>query len=491
MQPGSQQKSYEHVDFSHPDKGCCDLVMKGGVTSGMVYLPAILELASHYEFCDIGGTSAGAIAAAVTAAAEMGRTRDGFRNLERARNQLQQPGFLRALFQASWWTTPLMNLLLHLVAGNGSRSAPMNPPSVLKGIVSAWNMVAFVLKLVISCVRNDLFVFAAGLLGSLLLGVLLAGSSEAILAWWQWRLTAAAIGGIAVCPIHMLAIMIWVIYQQANLFGLSSGLRRHNSRQPGLIDWLSGQLDLISGKTTTPLSYKDMQQGKQGDRLLAPLTFKDLRQARGMPQVNLKMVTTDLSHHQPYLLPLEVHGFLFREDELRQFFPAYVVHQYMADAVREDTQLEMSFPGTHGKQLTMMLSLDELNHRLGEGRHYHLLPPGEKLPVIVATRMSLSFPILFKAVPLWTVNTAVLDAQRAGSRYKLKQQDLQQHVFSDGGISSNFPIHVFDAWLPTHPTFDINLTDLPREAFSRPAPSPGALLKRMVRSVFHRHPHPQ
>jgi hypothetical protein len=32
----------------------CDLVMKGGVTSGVVYPPAIFELAQHYHFRSIG-----------------------------------------------------------------------------------------------------------------------------------------------------------------------------------------------------------------------------------------------------------------------------------------------------------------------------------------------------------------------------------------------------------------------------------------------------
>ena len=41
----------------------CDLVMKGGVTSGVVYPPVIVELAEKHEFVSIGGTSAGAIAA--------------------------------------------------------------------------------------------------------------------------------------------------------------------------------------------------------------------------------------------------------------------------------------------------------------------------------------------------------------------------------------------------------------------------------------------
>jgi hypothetical protein len=44
--------------------------MKGGITSGIVYPTAACELSKVYNFKNIGGTSAGAIAAAVTAAAQ-------------------------------------------------------------------------------------------------------------------------------------------------------------------------------------------------------------------------------------------------------------------------------------------------------------------------------------------------------------------------------------------------------------------------------------
>ena len=30
-------------------------------------------------------------------------------------------------------------------------------------------------------------------------------------------------------------------------------------------------------------------------------------------------------------------------------------------------------------------------------------------------------------------------------------EDLKVNWFSDGGISSNFPIHLFDSWLPPYP----------------------------------------
>ncbi|MGI9416019.1 MAG: patatin-like phospholipase family protein, partial [Hyphomicrobiales bacterium] len=56
-----------------PERLECDVVMRGGITSGIVYPKAVAELAKEYNFHNVGGTSAGAIAAVVTAAAAYGR----------------------------------------------------------------------------------------------------------------------------------------------------------------------------------------------------------------------------------------------------------------------------------------------------------------------------------------------------------------------------------------------------------------------------------
>ena len=68
----------------------CDVVMKGGITSGVVYPKALSELAKEFRLKNIGGTSAGAIAAAAAAAAECGRRsgRGGFKALEELPEQL-------------------------------------------------------------------------------------------------------------------------------------------------------------------------------------------------------------------------------------------------------------------------------------------------------------------------------------------------------------------------------------------------------------------
>ena len=75
------------------------------------------------------------------------------------------------------------------------------------------------------------------------------------------------------------------------------------------------------------------------------------------------------------------------------------------------------------------------------------LPSPHAFPIVLAARMSLSFPLLFSAVPLWAVDNDAPHAQRR----------LKRCWFSDGGISSNFPMHLFDGLVPRWPTFGITL----------------------------------
>ena len=60
--------------------------------------------------------------------------------------------------------------------------------------------------------------------------------------------------------------------------------------------------------------------------------------------------------------------------------------------------------------------------------------------------MSLSFPLLFSAVPLHAI-----DRDATGTPI------FRPCWFSDGGICSNFPMHLFDGLVPSWPTFGINL----------------------------------
>jgi hypothetical protein len=73
------------------------------------------------------------------------------------------------------------------------------------------------------------------------------------------------------------------------------------------------------------------------------------------------------------------------------------------------------------------------------------------LPLIVGARMSLSFPGLISAVPLWRRDFTLAD--------DTERKKLRRCIFSDGGLSSNFPIHFFDRLLPNSPTFAISLDE--------------------------------
>ncbi|MDQ2779132.1 MAG: patatin-like phospholipase family protein, partial [Pseudomonadota bacterium] len=69
--------------------------------------------------------------------------------------------------------------------------------------------------------------------------------------------------------------------------------------------------------------------------------------------------------------------------------------------------------------------------------------PGADMPIVVAARLSLSFPLLLSAVPLYAVDCEMPEGTRTIKRCR----------FSDGGICSNFPIHLFDSPAPRWPTF--------------------------------------
>src|SRR5689334_25419608 len=99
----------------------CDIVMKGGITSGVVYPLAAVELSKDFRFVNIGGTSAGAIAAAAVAAAEVGRATGrgpGFERLAALPAQLQTE--LSGLFQPQRATRPVYRLLVGRLGKKGA-----------------------------------------------------------------------------------------------------------------------------------------------------------------------------------------------------------------------------------------------------------------------------------------------------------------------------------------------------------------------------------
>src|SRR3954452_8552796 len=97
----------------------CDLIMKGGITSGVVYPEALVRLSRHYRFKSLGGASAGAIGAALGAAAEHNRKGGGFATLRATTGDLTR-GSLARLFQPQHSTRRLLPVVT-AVAGFTSR----------------------------------------------------------------------------------------------------------------------------------------------------------------------------------------------------------------------------------------------------------------------------------------------------------------------------------------------------------------------------------
>jgi predicted acylesterase/phospholipase RssA len=438
----------------------CDLVMKGGITSGIVYPLAALKLQEKYTFRKIGGTSAGAIAAAGIAAAEFNRDKGGFKYLEdNVTAWLGKNNNLSNLFQAIPQTKPLLDLLHVLLpspppgtstaqnnAQSTNKTQASKPPSVfqniLKGItlvfrvLASWftrypplspGVVLVILLGIILSVLPPLAIFAV---------VYLLAPRSAAQGIWILELCLVILGLFgAWLAWHVGGIISSIAYLPKNFYGICSG---HSDsadlKSPHLTDWL----------------YTILQE-MAGEDLPRPLTFEQL----SANKIELKMVTSNLSHNLPYLMPEGLHNFLFKKSEMRKLFPEAVV-QHMIDNQPD--------PHDQDPERRPLIPREKLPELLGDDGYYYL-PNAEKLPVIVCTRMSLSFPMLLSAVPLYTIDTLAYKAYISSMSQgqvppRLAAEAMQLNWFSDGGICSNFPIQFFDAWLPSCPTFGISLASL-------------------------------
>ncbi|MCF7750383.1 patatin-like phospholipase family protein [Bacillus subtilis subsp. subtilis] len=405
--------------------------MKGGITSGIVYPSAVLSLARQYRFKSIGGTSAGAIAAAVAAAAALGDRRRhvgqtvaepvGFPGLAAVSAQLSTRGFIYGLFQPAAGARTAYRLLVMLT---GNASLPRK--------------IACLLAAVFAIAPVELLVALFGLLG---VGWLAAGI-DGMWATLLPSLLCAYGAGVLASALRVARVA------RRNLLGLCNGATQPDAATPALTDWLHERLQTLAGK---PLDQ--------------PLTFGDLYHApryAGEPQgehaITLRMITTCVSHTEPRTLPFSAAHFWFVREEFQQLFPASVVDWLVAQAGAPERV---------------------------DGRNYYRLVDGQHLPVLVATRMSLSFPLLISAVPLHEPARRerrcepLADAKPHGDAVNVADSmegltsggqscgpvitAFRVCWFSDGGISSNFPIHLFDAALPRWPTFGINLV-YPRHA---------------------------
>jgi predicted acylesterase/phospholipase RssA len=384
----------------------CDLVMKGGITSGVVYPAAIKRLSEKYVFRNVGGASAGAIAAVIAAACEFHRREhgaaDAFAALDDVNRELTQPHFIQSLFQPTQKARPTFDALLALQArkvgtvasriasalGMLARRSPRAVAVVVAAVV-AW--IAFVVVCAVALAAGGVstleiaaFVLL-GLVSLLALAVLAAAGVAAALAYLVGELNAGLM---------------------SNGFGMCSGKE--------LTQWLHEKTQECAG---LPLDK--------------PLTFACLAGKDKDTAIALQLVTTDLSGSRPVDLPLpdtdEGTVYYFKDTELDALLPDDVLK-----AIRK-----------HPIQFV-------------EGGDVYFRMPGSAMPVVLAARLSLSFPILLSTVPLYS---------RGDDGREVR------HTMSDGGISSNFPIHFFDMLLPRWPTFGLDLQPYPDPAQTGPKPS--------------------
>jgi hypothetical protein len=220
-------------------------------------------------------------------------------------------------------------------------------------------------------------------------------------------------------------LVIRLCFLPKHFFGLCTGYAPpKKGRAPALVPWLHCKISEISGKPPDQ-----------------PLTFGDLHNSG----ITLRMMTTCLTWGRPFTLPFTTGAFYFSPEELSNFFPPEVV-RWLAN-----------HPPKHSKE----------PHEPVDTRKLLPMPDWDDLPVIVAARLSLSFPFLFCTVPLYAVDWTLRKCREGegapkpdpGCAVPFGKPRIPEHVwFTDGGICNNFPLHLFDAPVPRWPTFGIDLT---------------------------------
>lgn len=491
----------------------CDLIMKGGITSGVIYPRLATRLASRYRFRNIGGTSAGAIAAAVTAAAEYARQRgrpEALDALDRLPDELGS-GLLLGLFAPSRRTRPLLELFLavsrsgqgmldrldaairvlvrfHLVAALAGLAVGLVLGALLSlpgpaldaglvlstatffvllaslptGVVGATQRLLLALPLhlatglavgadravdvgfVLVAVALLAWGVAAGRSGrigtepALMLGSLVRGSTRTALvlgtltlgylqlAAWSDVLGAAplliaTIGFVvAVGVTALVAIRRADRALTANGAGVVTGMSGDGNR-PAVTEWLTELLDEVAfgpGHDGPPLRFSDLAGRSARSRVGG---------AEAVP-VNLAVMGTDLTTTTAHRLPFRGdRAFVWSEADLAPLFPPRVVAALRAAStpVEGGASAPTSMEGpTPPEPLRLDDDLD--------------------LPVVVAVRISMSFPVLFAPVPL---------------RVEAPAGNWSRAYWGDGGAASNLPVHFFDALIPRWPTFAVDLRD--------------------------------
>lgn len=464
----------------------CDIIMKGGITSGIVYPRAVVALSRRYRFRQIGGASAGAIAATMAAAAELGRRREeqvgvgvgeSFRQLDELPTRLGTK--LSTLFQPSRETAPAFDVMMVWLEPKHSKISKIIATVRLVVGHAVPLFVAVVLLAMLPALVFDLALIGVHRWWSL---------AAALLVWLPVALFVGVVAGAVVLAVRANTAVA------ANGFGLCNGHARRNARSPvPLTDWMDEELRALAG--TPPLgagapdrpvcfgdlwgdeatvAYRSAFTVKPHDgpafvdhsRGGAQLPAAERRHLRGLRATDCLVMTTNLSHRRPYRFPFDTQEFFWCETCLGDYFPENVVTQMVGATT---TVGDMSV-GKHDDGTPIVTSTVCPRHA---NQPLLYMPLACDIPLVVAARLSLSFPGLISAVPMYAI-----DWTRSA-----EHRQVRPVWFSDGGISSNFPMRFFDAAWPTRPTFGINLSDAHPDTPDmvwRPKPGASGRLPRLL-----------
>jgi hypothetical protein len=200
--------------------------------------------------------------------------------------------------------------------------------------------------------------------------------------------------------------------------------------EPALVDWLHEAIQRSAGREPDdpPLTFVDLWRAPRFGQPMGP-AVEGYAAPPLDPSIGLHMFSTNLSHGRPVRWPLNDPNtrLYFKPQEWQAIFPAAVLGPLLK-ASRPYAPASKSDPEDDG------------------GAGLYELPCGD-LPIVVAARLSLSFPVLFSCVPVWAV-----DYEQPRGRRKLRRA-----LLTDGGVCTNFPVHLFDAAHPRWPTFALLL----------------------------------
>lgn len=424
----------------------CDLIMKGGVTSGIVYPGAIARLARDYRIRSIGGTSAGAIGAAAAAAMEhgliTGKNAAAIADMAGLPAQLSQrtaSGATRldAMFAADDGLAPIFAAAKHA----GKRPGGLG--TVIERITGGWPRramwtvamasapwLAVVWALGWLAGRNG--DGAAGMAAAMVLagGLMVVAALNIVAAGRDAVQRVLADGG-------RLAGMV-----AGNGLGLATGMAAtgdaiDGSAVPPLMQWLHDTLQQLSGLGDDVLTFGHLWDPDH------PADASSLGERR----IDLVLMASDLNRLQSVSFPFlpQNERLLFDEREWGRLFPGPVMAALAAHSWRPGS--DVPAPAAVGFNATDIAVATVAQPQLAG--HLRLLPLARHLPLIVGVRASMAFPGLFTPLPLWLLRWVPGDGA--------PRPELARVYLADGGITSNFPIHLFDAPLPGRPTFALNL----------------------------------